>query len=271
VLLQQNVLEIIGGVVGFIIAIGLLWVLPIMLGVRAAREKNRSPHWMWFGIHPVTGLIAYLVLRFSKPRAIQPPPAAEPPVAETSDSSSGFLTQVQWGEGAAVARPRVIAVLAVLLIIGGLFDAVYLLTTFSQTRAGQTDSEALTLLHRDAVFHGWTMFSVWVGLLLAIPRFFVGLGLWRRRLWALMASVWLLWCTLASSAMAMIILNYVIWFRDVPREVMDASDEAKGQRFLIYLGGTITGLIVIGLSLFFIKRLRGEAVRAHFAESLVDA
>ena len=25
----------------------------IVLGVRMAQRKNRSPHWMWFAIHPV--------------------------------------------------------------------------------------------------------------------------------------------------------------------------------------------------------------------------
>ena len=40
-----------------------LWIAPVVLGIRIAREKNRSPHWMWFGLHPVTGWIAYFVLR----------------------------------------------------------------------------------------------------------------------------------------------------------------------------------------------------------------
>jgi hypothetical protein len=40
----------------------LLWVLPIMLGLRAAARTNRSAHWMWFGLHPVSGWIAAVVL-----------------------------------------------------------------------------------------------------------------------------------------------------------------------------------------------------------------
>jgi len=39
-----------------------LWVPPIILGVRAARRKNRSSHWMWFGVHPMMGWIAFAVL-----------------------------------------------------------------------------------------------------------------------------------------------------------------------------------------------------------------
>ena len=44
------------------------WVLPIMLGVRAARRKNYSAHWMWFGVHPLFGWIACIVLLCITPR-----------------------------------------------------------------------------------------------------------------------------------------------------------------------------------------------------------
>jgi Zn finger protein HypA/HybF involved in hydrogenase expression len=50
--------------------IGLLWVLPISLGIRAANRKGYSPHWMWFGIHPVGGWIAAIVL-MSLPARVQ--------------------------------------------------------------------------------------------------------------------------------------------------------------------------------------------------------
>ncbi len=46
-----------------VIAVGILWVLPIILGVRTARGKNRSPHWMWLGIYPVLAWIPYAVMR----------------------------------------------------------------------------------------------------------------------------------------------------------------------------------------------------------------
>jgi hypothetical protein len=47
-----------------------LWVLAIVLGVKAARRKGVSPHWMWFGLHPAGAWIAYLIIRFvvSSPR-----------------------------------------------------------------------------------------------------------------------------------------------------------------------------------------------------------
>ena len=62
-----SVAEVIGGIVGGLIALGLFWVLPIVGGLRAARRKNRSPHWMWFGIHPIGGFIAWGVLAAAKP------------------------------------------------------------------------------------------------------------------------------------------------------------------------------------------------------------
>lgn len=46
---------------------GLFWLLPIILGVRTARRKGRSPHWMWFGLHPFAGWITYVVLCFLPP------------------------------------------------------------------------------------------------------------------------------------------------------------------------------------------------------------
>ncbi len=45
-------------------------------GLRAAKAKGRSPHWMWLGIHPVSGWIAFVWLRyFARPFV---PPAAGP-------------------------------------------------------------------------------------------------------------------------------------------------------------------------------------------------
>ena len=49
-----------------------LWVTPVILGVKTARRKHRSPQWMWFGVHPMMGWVAYAVL------------AALPPLKECS-------------------------------------------------------------------------------------------------------------------------------------------------------------------------------------------
>jgi hypothetical protein len=52
----------------FVVAVFLLWVLPITLGLRAAHRNNYSPLWMLFGIHPLGGWIAYIVLANLPPR-----------------------------------------------------------------------------------------------------------------------------------------------------------------------------------------------------------
>jgi hypothetical protein len=57
-------MEIILGILVAVVFIGLGWVLPIRLGIRAAHRNNRSTLWMWFGVHPVCGWIAFAVLHY---------------------------------------------------------------------------------------------------------------------------------------------------------------------------------------------------------------
>lgn len=49
--------------IAFFVGFVVLWVYPVVRGIDVAREKNYSPAWMWFGIHPVTGWITYSVLK----------------------------------------------------------------------------------------------------------------------------------------------------------------------------------------------------------------
>ena len=48
------------------VLIVLFWVLPVTLGVCIARRRKLSPLWMLFGIHPIGGWVACLVLALSK-------------------------------------------------------------------------------------------------------------------------------------------------------------------------------------------------------------
>jgi hypothetical protein len=50
------------------VAVTLGWVLPIKLGLKAARRNGYSPMWMLFGIHPLGGWIAYILLAHPNPR-----------------------------------------------------------------------------------------------------------------------------------------------------------------------------------------------------------
>lgn len=43
------------------------WASLVVFGVKAAIKKNRSPHWMWFGIHPMGALIVFIVMMVIEP------------------------------------------------------------------------------------------------------------------------------------------------------------------------------------------------------------
>jgi len=49
----------------FVLVILILTIIPIVLGIKEARRKGISPHWMWFGllVIPIGGWITYLVIR----------------------------------------------------------------------------------------------------------------------------------------------------------------------------------------------------------------
>lgn len=51
-----------------IIAVITFWGIPIFLGIRIAKKKNLSPHWMWVGVNPLLGWIAFAVLNELKPK-----------------------------------------------------------------------------------------------------------------------------------------------------------------------------------------------------------
>lgn len=61
--------DIIGLVVALVIAVVALTVYIglIVLGVSIAKRKNRSPHWMWFAVHPLGLLITLIVMASLSP------------------------------------------------------------------------------------------------------------------------------------------------------------------------------------------------------------
>ena len=61
--------EVIGLVITLVIAVVVLTVYIglIVLGVNIAKRKNRSPHWMWFAIHPLGLLITLIVMASLSP------------------------------------------------------------------------------------------------------------------------------------------------------------------------------------------------------------
>jgi ABC-type multidrug transport system permease subunit len=61
--------DAIGLVIGLVIfaVVAAVYIALIVLGVSIAKRKNRSPHWMWFAIHPVGLLITLIVMACLSP------------------------------------------------------------------------------------------------------------------------------------------------------------------------------------------------------------
>ncbi|HEV2022982.1 MAG TPA: zinc ribbon domain-containing protein [Terriglobales bacterium] len=68
---QGQAVAIIAVLVMVLIFLG-IWACLIVFGVKAANKKHRSPHWMWFGIHPVGALIAFIVMMCLDPLRLCP-------------------------------------------------------------------------------------------------------------------------------------------------------------------------------------------------------
>ena len=61
--------DIIGLVVSLVILVVVLavYIGLIVMGVSIAKRKNRSPHWMWFSIHPLGLIITLIVMACLSP------------------------------------------------------------------------------------------------------------------------------------------------------------------------------------------------------------
>lgn len=61
--------DLIGLVIGLVVFVVVLavYIGLIVLGVSIAKRKNRSPHWMWFAVHPLGLLITLIVMACLSP------------------------------------------------------------------------------------------------------------------------------------------------------------------------------------------------------------
>lgn len=61
--------DLMGLVIGLVIMAVVLTVYIglIVLGVTMAKRKNRSPHWMWFAVHPLGLVITLIVMACLSP------------------------------------------------------------------------------------------------------------------------------------------------------------------------------------------------------------
>lgn len=59
--MDKQLMDTLAAIGIIVLMVGLLWVLPITVGILSYRRKGYSPHWMWFGIHPLGGYVAMIV------------------------------------------------------------------------------------------------------------------------------------------------------------------------------------------------------------------
>ena len=64
-----------------------VWLYPVVHGVRCAKRAGISPHWMWFGIHPLTGWIAFGIISLHQDSQFTPASGSAPPPGGLSESS----------------------------------------------------------------------------------------------------------------------------------------------------------------------------------------
>ncbi len=92
-------LELLGSLVAVALSLAFgycVYIMPVVWGVRLARENDRSPHWMWLALvcPPFAGWVAYIALRIVGPAEVEFSPYAthisEP---ERSDNSAEAFAQ----------------------------------------------------------------------------------------------------------------------------------------------------------------------------------
>jgi len=62
----ENVVGLVVGLAVVIVALS-LYIGLIVLGVKMAKRKNRSPHWFWFAVHPMGLIITLIVMACLSP------------------------------------------------------------------------------------------------------------------------------------------------------------------------------------------------------------
>jgi hypothetical protein len=92
----------------YVLVILLIWLLPIFLGVRAAKAKGRSPHWMWFGLHPITGWIAFLWLRYAATPAGRLRAGGRTAAGPAEATGIEFLSSVPSRDGCGASVPSML-------------------------------------------------------------------------------------------------------------------------------------------------------------------
>jgi hypothetical protein len=73
-------IEDIGALILLVVVL-IVYVGLIVVGVKVAQNKNRSPHWMWFAVHPLGLIVVLIVMACLRPLARCPQCAQKAPAA----------------------------------------------------------------------------------------------------------------------------------------------------------------------------------------------
>lgn len=57
-------------IISIVFAVIVFWIIPVYLGIKTAKKKNISPHWMWIAIHPAFGWLAFIIVSVMKPKKV---------------------------------------------------------------------------------------------------------------------------------------------------------------------------------------------------------
>lgn len=49
-----------------------IWIVCLIVGIKTAKEKSRSAHWMWFGLHPLGAIIVCIIMLTLGPLKVCP-------------------------------------------------------------------------------------------------------------------------------------------------------------------------------------------------------
>jgi hypothetical protein len=139
----------------------LLWVGPIFVGIRAAKQKNRTAHWLWFGVHPIGALITWMVIELSPALRICPlckgktnasskfcPHCSQPFEIPVSAVLSGYRGWAQRHKGCAIAFAIFLGLASFGALVYGLIDITFQNSWIYQDalKRAQSDTEVIELL-----------------------------------------------------------------------------------------------------------------------------
>jgi len=162
-------------------------------------------------------------------------------------------------------RPRSVTVVAVLQIIGAALGLLGIPFTIANLAGATNMSEAQRLLFSDPIWRSWTTAGIPLGAAVSVVWIFVAIGLLRLRPAARTAAFWLLTYSIVMSVVLFFVVIKVFWTGPFPPGVHEASQAAKGERFLLFcgsLGGLVGGAIYsIILLVVLSKKKVAEAFR----------